>query len=155
MRIRPTEGQLALPLFQDEPKADRHREVSFRDSQMEYLTWAGCPLEVVGPMADRIISEFSHWQAEGRMTVLAHFYGKREPVRNLIGHTPEEMGTYEPELDYHVLWDRCWAARWIPFEEALNVKSWHYNYRRPYTGAPVHVWYIDNEGREVKRPYEG
>lgn len=23
----------------------------------------------------------------------------------------------------------------------------------PYTGAPVFIWYIDNEGREVKRPY--
>nr|DAR28323.1 MAG TPA: hypothetical protein [Caudoviricetes sp.] len=22
-------------------------------------------------------------------------------------------------------------------------------------GAPAYVWYIDNEGREVKRPYEG
>lgn len=32
--------------------------------------------------------------------------------------------------------------------------EWHYNYREPYTGAPVYVWYIDNEGREVKRPYE-
>lgn len=39
--------------------------------------------------------------------------------------------------------------------DALEVKEWHYNYRSPYTGAPVWVWYIDNRGCEVKRPYDG
>ena len=39
--------------------------------------------------------------------------------------------------------------------EAMEVKFWHHNYRHdPYTGAPAWVWYIDNSGREVKRPYE-
>jgi len=40
--------------------------------------------------------------------------------------------------------------------EVFEVAEWHYcQYKEPYTGAPVYVWYIDNEGREVKRPYEG
>ncbi len=38
--------------------------------------------------------------------------------------------------------------------DLFEVREWRYNYRRPYTGAPVFIWYIDNDGREVKRPYE-
>lgn len=54
------------------------------------------------------------------------------------------------------MWDRCWAAKWIPLQEVFEVAEWHYcQYKEPYTGAPAYVWYIDNEGREVKRPYEG
>lgn len=37
--------------------------------------------------------------------------------------------------------------------DVFAVREWRYNYRMPYTGAPVFIWYIDNEGREVKRPY--
>lgn len=40
-------------------------------------------------------------------------------------------------------------------EKRVRDEADYCQYKEPYTGAPAYVWYIDNEGREVKRPYEG
>lgn len=80
----------------------------------------------------------------------------RMALQRLRACPPSLMGVFDQGIDYHTLWDRCWAAKWIPLQEVFEVAEWHYcQYKEPYTGAPAYVWYIDNEGREVKRPYEG
>ncbi len=39
----------------------------------------------------------------------------------------EALGLYDPCIDYHVCWDRCWAARrGLPKEDALGVMEWNY-----------------------------
>lgn len=142
--------QLALDLF----PSDRKSPYDASD-RIEELVEAGCPRGVVEPMVRDLYLLFRPPEAYDRSVAIAYIYGRR-PVRNLVGCDPVMLGVFDRGIDYHVLWDRCWAAHWVPLAEALRVRMWHYgNYRQPYTGAPVYVWYIDNDGREVKRPYEG
>lgn len=151
--MRPLDGQMTLDLFPEErPKARAWRP--FEDT-LDWLinTWH-CPEDVVRPYVERCFGEFTEtWEAVDRAQELKWFFSagrRRQP-----GCAPEELGMFDHGIDYHVFWDRCWAALWIGPEEAKQVMEWHYNYRQPYTGAPAHVWYIDNHGREVRRPYEG
>lgn len=125
--MKPLPGQMVLDLFPEEyPKWANPLESVIRWLVDEWL----CPEEDVRPYVERAFREFGRPEAVG-------------------------LGMFDASIEYHVFWDRCWAALWIGPEEAASVSAWHYNYRQPYTGAPVDVWYIDNDGREVRRPYEG
>lgn len=135
-------GQMSLDLYPAPPPE------SAEAACIRWLVEAGCDEGAVAPMVARLYERFGR-DARDRAKALAHFYGKRR-----IPGSPEAFGVFDPATDYHVVWDRCWAARWVGAEEAANVMRWNYNYRKPYTGAPVYIWYIDNRGREVKRPYE-
>lgn len=120
---------------------------------MESLIEAGCDESRVKPIVETIFSKFTGYEAESRAVCLAYFFGKRA-IPHLQSCPPSLIGVDDERVDCNTVLDRCWAARWIPLAEALEVKTWRYNYRAPYTGAPVYVWYIDNRGREIKRPYE-
>lgn len=42
------------------------------------------------------------------------------------------LGVFDYSLDYHVIWDRCWAARnGVPWSEACKVMGWDYGKREP------------------------
>ena len=141
-------GQMALDLF---PREIGDGPLSIGGS-VDLLVERGCPEAVVRPAVETIYRSVRHGAYE-RAMCLGYFYGNRA-IPNLVGRDPGELGIYDAELDYHAIWDRCWAARWVAFDEAVTVASWDYNYRKPYTGAPAFIWYVDNDGREVKRPYE-
>ena len=148
--MRPLPGQMALSLFPEE----RSEEKSPLESCISWLIdVGGCEEGRIRPLATQCFEMFGRSEAFDRARELEHFYGKHAAPR-LRACPPSLMGMFDRGIDYHTLWDRCWAARWVPLREAMEVKCWHYNYRQPYTGAPVWVWYIDNRGREVKRPYE-
>ena len=142
--------QMALNLFPEErPKWANPPEGTIRWLVEEHL----CPEADVRPYVERAFREFSRPEAVDRAHELPYFYSARR--KRVVPCDPERLGMFDASIDHHVFWDRCWAALWIGPEEAANVSVWHYNYRQPYTGAPIDVWYIDNEGREVRRPYEG
>ena len=148
--MRPLPGQMALSLFPEE----RGEEKSPLESCISWLIdVGGCEEGRIRPLATQCFEMFGRSEAFDRARELEHFYGKHAAPR-LRACPPSLMGMFDRSIDYHTLWDRCWAARWIPLRDAMEVKCWHYNYRQPYTGAPVWVWYVDNRGREVKRPYE-
>lgn len=148
--MMPLPGQMALSLFPEE----RSEEKSPLESCISWLIdVGGCEEGRIRPLATQCFEMFGRSEAFDRARELEHFYGKHAAPR-LRACPPSLMGMFDRGIDYHTLWDRCWAARWVPLREAMEVKCWHYNYRQPYTGAPVWVWYIDNRGREVKRPYE-
>ena len=142
--------QLVLDLFPEERAQ--------RSPMEECVSWLtderGCDESRVRPLVEQCYRAFRRSEAFDRARELEHFYGEHA-VPRLAACPPALMGMFDPGIDYHTLWDRCWAARWVPLREAMEVSRWHYNFRHdPYTGAPVYVWYIDNSGREVKRPYE-
>lgn len=144
--------QMVLDLFPEE----RPRAKSLLERCIDHLADAGCDLARVTPMAEAAFREFGGIEGFNRAQCLAYFYGTgRHAVPRLKACPPSIVGVFDGRIDYHTVWDRCWAARWIPLREAIEVKCWHYNYREPYTGAPAFVWYIDNGGREVRRPYDG
>lgn len=120
---------------------------------MEQLTERGCEPARVAPLVSSLYSSFPDEEAWSRGFDLQYFYGARA-VPRLRSCPPALMGLFDRDTPRNTLSDRIWAARWVPLREAMEVATWRYNYRRPYTGAPVWVWYIDNHGREVKRPYE-
>lgn len=148
--MRQLPGQMTLDLFPDESTASK-------TPMEECLSWlveqCGCDEARIRPLVEQCYRMFGRVEAFDRARELEHFYGKHATPR-LEACPPALMGMFDQGIDYHTLWDRCWAAKWVPLVEAMEVKVWHYNYRQPYTGAPVWVWYIDNRGREVKRPYE-
>lgn len=80
------------------------------------------------------------------------FFGKHDAER-LRGIDPGALGMFDADIDYHVLWDRCWAARWIPLEEASRVAVWRYGYASTYTGAPARVSYVGVDGVSVEREF--
>lgn len=146
-------GQMVLDLFpEDKPKTKSPLE-----SCIEWLVELyGCDEGRIKPLAVELFGKFGTIEGWERAKCLGYFYGSNgHEVPRLKACPPALIGVFDPSIDYHVLWNRCWAARWVPLREALEVKEWHYNYRSPYTGAPVWVWYIDNRGCEVKRPYDG
>lgn len=149
--MRSDPRQMVLDLFPE----DRPRIRSALETCMESLLEAGCDEQRVRPMAEFLFSRFGNVEGLDRAHCLAYFYGTgRHAVPRLQACPPALIGLYDEGLDYHTIWDRCWAARWIPLQEALEVMEWHYNYRKPYTGAPEWIWYTDNGGREIKRPYK-
>lgn len=148
--MKPLPGQMVLDLFPEEyPKWANPLESVIRWLVDEWL----CPEEDVRPYVERAFREFGRPEAVDRAHELPYFYSAKR--KRVIPCDPESLGMFDASIEYHVFWDRCWAALWIGTEEAASVSAWHYNYRKPYTGAPVDVWYIDNDGREVRRPYEG
>lgn len=149
--MKPLPGQMALNLFPEEqPKWANPLESTIRWLVDERL----CPEADVRPYVERAFSEFSRPEAVSRAHELPYFYSSKR--KRTIQCAPELLGMFDHGIDCHVFWDRCWAALWIGPEEAANVMEWRYcQYRAPYTGAPIDVWYIDNDGREVRRPYEG
>lgn len=140
-------GQMVLDLFPKE------REPSPLERCVSHLVSRGCDEARVRPMVEELYGLFGTSEAFDRAMCLEYFYGAR-PVPRLQACPPMMVGLFDRSLDYHVVWDRCWAARWAPLQDVFEVREWRYNYRRPYTGAPVFIWYVDNKGREVKRPYE-
>ena len=148
--MKPLPGQMMLNLFPEEqPKWANPLESVIRWLVEEWM----CPEEDVRSYVERAFREFRMPEAVDRAHELPYFYSAKR--KRVIPCDPESLGMFDASIEYHVFWDRCWAALWIGPEEAANVSAWHYNYRQPYTGAPVDVWYIDNDGREVRRPYGG
>lgn len=141
--------QMTLDLFPEE-------RTSPLDACIDWLEEVhGCDRAKVAPICAELFRTFGSIEGFDRAKVLTGFYGRHATPR-LQACPPSLIGLYDERLDYHTVWDRCWAAKWIPLREVFQVAEWHYcQYKEPYTGAPVYVWYIDNEGREVKRPYEG
>lgn len=143
--------QMVLDLFPEE----RPKRKSPPERMIDGLIACGCDEGRVRPLVEELFRKFGNVEGTDRAQCLAYFYGTgRHAIPRLQACPPCLIGIFDEGIDYHTVWDRCWAARWIPLQEVFEVMEWHYNYREPYTGAPVHVWYIDNEGREVKRPYE-
>lgn len=149
--MRPLPGQMVLNLFPEEQqKRANPLEGTIRWLVEEHL----CPEADVRPYVERAFREFGRPEAVSRAHELPYFYSSKR--RRTIPCAPESLGMFDASIGCQVFWDRCWAALWIGPEEAANVMEWRYcQYKAPYTGAPVDVWYIDNEGREVRRPYEG
>lgn len=149
MRLEP--GQMVLDLFHEE----RREDGSLEDLCVSWLVEThGCDERRVRPLVAQLYRQFGDAEAFDRAKALACFYGTHATQR-LRACPPSIIGVFDQGIDYHTLWDRCWAAKWVPLREAMEVKCWNYNYREPYTGAPAYVWYIDNRGFEVKRPYDG
>lgn len=146
--MKPIQGQMTLDLF-----PERHTRKSAPERCMGRLIEAGCDESRVKPIVEVIFKKFTGYEAEARANCLAHFFGDRA-IPRLQACPPSLIGVDDERIDHNTVYDRCWAARWIPLAEALEVKMWHYNYRTPYTGAPIYIWYIDNQGREIRRPYE-
>lgn len=140
-------GQMALDLF------PRERKPSPLERCVSHLMSKGCDEVRVRPMVEELYGRFGTAEALDRAKCLEYFYGTRQ-IPRLQACSPMMIGLFDRSIDHHVVWDRCWAARWAPLIDVFEVREWRYNYRMPYTGAPVFIWYIDNKGREVKRPYE-
>lgn len=143
-------GQMELDLFAAPPATDRDAEAV--SACVAWLASRGCDEGRVAPMVGEIFGSFGRSEGFDRAKCLEYFYGNR-PIPSLRACPPSLIGVFDRSVDYHVVWDRCWAARWVPLREVYEVAEWKYNYRSPYTGEPVWVWYIDVDGREVKRPY--
>ena len=145
--------QMVLDLFPEE----RPKRKSPLERMMDGLIACGCEEGRVRPLVEELFRKFGNVEGTSRARCLAYFYGTgRHAIPRLQACPPCLIGIFDEGIDYHAVWDRCWAAKWIPLQEVFEVAGWHYcQYKEPYTGAPVYVWYIDNEGREVKRPYEG
>lgn len=147
--MRSDPRQMVLDLFPDE----RPKEKSPLETCVSWLIeTCGCDERRIRPLVTQCYETFGRAEAFDRARELEHFYGKHA-VPRLAACPPSIVGLFDPDTDYHTVWDRCWAARWVPLREAMEVREWRYNYRQPYTGAPVWIWYIDNGGNEVKRAY--
>lgn len=145
-------GQLALDLFPSKPVKAKS---PIEDCMDHLVGFCGCDESRVRPLAEGIFARFGRWEARDRASCLGYFYGDgRHAIPRLQACPPSVLGVDDARLDYHTVWDRCWAARFIPLAEALEVMEWRYTYRKPYTGEPEYVWYTDMAGREVKRRYE-
>lgn len=144
--MRAIPGQMTLDLFPKE------RNPSPLEGCVSHLVSRGCDEAKVRPMVEELFGTFPAAEAYDRARCLEYFYGAR-PVPRLRACPLAMIGLFDRTLDYHVVLDRCWAARWAPLIDVFAVREWRYSYRMPYTGTPVFIWYIDNEGREVKRPY--
>lgn len=141
--------QLALDLFGDARRgADHEAECA------SWLESRGVPRDVARAACRRLFAAFPAPEAWARAKAVEHMRGRRA-VPRLLACPLDLLGVFDAVLDYHTVWDRCWAARWVGLQEALEVRSWSYSgYRAPYTGAPVEVRYVDMRGVEHRRPYE-
>lgn len=126
------------------------------DPAEDIIAWLveshSCDEGDVRPVVERLFREFPKNEAIGRAKALTSFFGKHAAER-LRGTDPGALGMFDADIGYHVLWDRCWAARWIPLGEASRVSVWNYNYASPYTGAPARVSYVDADGELVEREF--
>lgn len=98
-------GQMTLDLFPKE------REPSPLESCVSHLVSRGCDEAKVRPMVEELYGMFGAAEAFDRAKCLEYFYGVR-PIPRLRACSPMMIGLFDRTLDYHVVWDRCWAARW-------------------------------------------
>lgn len=96
-------GQMTLDLFPKE------REPSPLEGCVSHLVSRGCDEAKVRPMVEELYGIFDAPEAFDRAMCLEHFYGVR-PVPRLRACPPTMIGLFDRALDYHVVWDRCWAA---------------------------------------------
>lgn len=123
--MRACEGQMALDLF---PAADR----DWRAEQWEWLS--GRPHRVpdsLRPAFDRIWDERPQRDAFEASKCLRRLGGTFQ-LDGWGADDAEALGLFDPEVPYHVCWDRCWAAaRGLAKGDAMRVSRWDYSTDKP------------------------
>ena len=126
MRRGACAGQMALDLFPAPPS----------DHVEKTLRWMcdvhGCERERIAVFVRRLYRDFPQCEAFSRCKALVHFFDGRKSSEPLQCTSPAQIGVFDPRLDYHTVWDRCWARmRGLPMEQVYRLKSWDYGHDRP------------------------
>lgn len=131
MKGKPLSGQLSLLLFAetraDDPKA----------AHIEWLRKArGLDDEGI-ELAERVFDAFPSMQeAIERCKAINVANGSRKLVGWETLDAVEILGILDPSLDYHVCWDREWAARrGYSKQDVARMSSWNYAKNEPVFGS--------------------
>lgn len=130
MRGKPLSGQLSLLLFAetraDDPKA----------AHIEWLRKArGLDDEGI-ELAERVFDAFPSMQeAIERCKAINVANGSRKLVGWETSDAVDIIGVLDPSLEYHVCWDRAWAARnGCPKQDVPRVVAWDWKRLSPVYG---------------------
>lgn len=124
-------GQMMLELFPDE--APRCRDVFTPDWCLEWLEgWPFNCTEAVRPYIEGLWAEFDPPEAFERAKCFKSLDGRL----SIDGWEPQDAidvyDVYNHEIDYHVCWDRAWAARQgFSKDEVRRMAGWDYGKRAP------------------------
>ena len=131
MARRMVEGQLTLDLFSERRTA---RDPDF------WIGWLVKQHGVDGDgvrLARRIFAELPWFEACDRCKVVPVMSGSQR-VDGFTVADAELFGLFDPSLDYHVCWDRKWAAmHGVPKERIADVARWDYGKNAPVFGKEV------------------
>lgn len=119
--------QLTLDSLLEGKKDEQHPAQFWVDWLVETH---GCPRDVVHERVYRLYDEFGRAGFE-RCKVYTDLCGKF-PAGDLTIEDEGLLGVFDRSVNYHLLWDRAWAARkGIPKEKLGNMFRWDYAHNRP------------------------
>lgn len=130
-RVRMIEGQMALDLFSDVR--------AVRDPDY----WVGWLVKQHGVSGDgvalarRIFAELPWLEATERCKVVPAMSGS-ERIDGFTVADADLFGLFDLTLDYHVCWDRHWAAKkGVARDRIAGVVRWDYGKAAPVYGEEV------------------
>ena len=71
-------------------------------------------------------------EAFDRCKALVDFHDGKKCHEPLRCTSPWQIGVFDPDVEVHTVWDRCWArTHGLPMEQVFRLKSWDYGQKRP------------------------
>lgn len=114
-------GQIALDLF-----AETEGKPDYEQNTIDWLYRVHGITEEGEKAARRIFAAFPTTPAIDRIGAVAFLDGKSK-VDGWSLDDLELVGALDPDLDYHTVWDRCWAARrGMPKEDVARLVKFDY-----------------------------
>ena len=139
--------QLQLPIHLGD-----EMEGSVREMVDWLVRFNGCSPEQVESIVRDLYQRFSWTEAFNRVKAVNNLFGTHAIPG--LAQRIDDLGLFDPDTDYHTIWDRCWATHYLPLDEALQVMSWDYRLANHYKGKPADCRYTTKDGRKVVRLYK-
>lgn len=119
-------GQTVLDLFPAPP----------RDHVEDTLKWMcdvhGCIRGEIEGEVRELYRDFGTVEAFDRCKALVDFHDGKRCHEPLGCTTPRQIGVFDPDVEVHTVWDRCWAAtHGLPMGQVFRLRSWDYGHKRP------------------------
>ena len=74
-------------------------------------------------------------EIEGEVRELYRDFGTVEAFdrcKALVDFHDGQVGVFDPGVEVHTVWDRCWAAtHGLPMGQVFRLRSWDYGRKRP------------------------
>ena len=87
--------------------------------------------EIEGEVRE-LYRDFGTVEAFERCKALVDFHDGKKCHEPLLCTRPRQIGVFDPDVDVHTVWDRCWAAtHGLPMGQVFRLRSWDYGQKRP------------------------
>ena len=119
--------QMTLDLF---PEVRRHAHTP--EWCIEWLQGVHGCTDAIVPLVESLYSEFGFIEAFERAKCLKSLDGKRRIDGWVLRDAVDVYDLFNPDLDYHVFWDRAWAARnGYGKDDVRLLVGWDYGSKEP------------------------